>query len=398
MAMDGTQVYSTITTALADRGRVIRFAISTVQDRHGTVLDPMGMSLAWYQTNPVVIWSHCGTTDDMPAPRPEDLIGRTVGIEVAPDLITFDVEFAGEDVNPVAERVYRAVKGGFLNAVSMGFGIGATVQRDGVKVHTRTELRELSLVLVGSNPSALAVRSYITTGESHMDKNTIVELLGLDEGADREKAEAACMAYLIKTTDEPEKRAEVVKALDEFWPESAAGEAQPAAESETRAAAEGKDKDKTEDKGEDKVEVRSLATANKYLTAALAEARAAQAQEPVKSEAEKREVAVRVVQDLIQRGRIPVSMREEAIKDEMDGTLTGALKFIPEGVHSIAKGAQERASVGTKVATRSAPPAESKDPLAEKAKAIVDRAISLNSTSGSARNVSATQGKAGNLA
>lgn len=354
MGMNQAQVFSTIATPL-DRGRIVRFAISTVEDRHGTLLDPLGLDLTWYRANPVVIWSHRGSNKDMPEPRPEDLIGRTVEIKVAPDLIEFDVEFATMEINPVADRVYRMVLAGYLNAVSLGFVPCETQNQDGIKVIKQSELHELSLVLVGSNPSALAVRSYITTGENQMDKDALIKLLGLDETADREAAERACMAYLVKTEDAPEQRAAVVKALDEVWPESDKGEdlSKDKPEGEARAA------DKGEDEGKDKgdAETRSLATANKYLARALADLKAEQGQAVVKavSETERKAVAVRTVEGLIRSGRIPVSAKDEAVKDELDGVLAGALRYLPEGACTLAKGAQ-RSGAGARVQTRSAPP------------------------------------------
>lgn len=355
MGMNQAQVFSTIATPLADRERVIRFSISTVQDRHGTVLDPLGLDLNAFLANPIALWNHAGTAEDSPPPRPEDAIGRVSGIELAPDVITFDVEFAPAEVNPVADRVFRMVVAKFLNAVSLGFGILETGKRGGVEIITRSELREISMVLVGSNPSALAVRGYITTGRKVpiMDKDALIKLLGLDETADREAAERACMGYLVKTEDSPEQRAAVVKALDEVWPESDEGEAQPAAEGEARAADEGEAEGK--DKGD--AETRGLATANKYLVKALAEAKAAQGQAVVKavSETERKAVAVRTVEGLIRSGRIPASAKDEAIKDELDGVLAGALRYLPEGACTLAKGAQ-RSGAGARVQTRSAPP------------------------------------------
>lgn len=359
MGMNQAQVFSTIATPLADCERVIRFAISTVQDRHGTVLDPLGLDLNAFLANPIALWNHAGTAEDSPPPRPEDAIGRVSGIELAPDVITFDVEFAPAEVNPVADRVFRMVVAKFLNAVSLGFGILETGKRGGVEIITRSELREISMVLVGSNPSALAVRGYITTGRKVpiMDKDALIKLLGLDETADREAAVRACMGYLVKTEDSPEQRAVVVKALDEVWPESDKGEdlSKDKPEGEARAADKGEDEGEGKDKGD--AETRGLATANKYLVKALAEAKAAQGQAVVKavSETERKAVALRTVEGLIRSGRIPVSMREEAIKDELDGNLAAALRYLPEGACTLAKGAQ-RSGAGARVQTRSAPP------------------------------------------
>lgn len=192
-----------------------------------------------------------------------------------------------------------------------------------------------------------------------MDKEALIKLLGLDETADREAAERACMAYLCTTEDAPEQRAAVVKALDEAWPESDKGEELPKdkPEGEVEACAD-KPEDKPEVEGEDKAETRALRTANKYLTRALAEQKAAQGQAVVKavSETERRAVAVRTVEGLIRSGRIPAGAKDEAIKDELDGNLASALRYLPEGACTLSLGSQ-RSGAGARVSTRSAPPA-----------------------------------------
>jgi HK97 family phage prohead protease len=167
--------FATLTTevrAAADADdRTLRFIGTTAaRDRMGDEIPLSGWDFKAYRKNPVVQWAH----DYSALP-----IGKATKIEKTEigggkQGWTFDVKFAPEEANPVAEQCYKLAKGGFLNAVSVGFQSHKSKwieeededkaqrmkekpdQRPG-KVFLKKELLELSLVPVPANAEALQV-------------------------------------------------------------------------------------------------------------------------------------------------------------------------------------------------------------------------------------------------
>ena len=135
-------------------------AATRAKDRHGTVIEPGGIELRYHRQNPVFIWSHAPGRSDVTQEvcSPEVAIGRVVEYRQAREALDVCVEF---DTDPFADLCYRKVQRGFLNAVSIGavlFG-KETIELNGVEVpyFPRSELWEISLVLVGSNREALRI-------------------------------------------------------------------------------------------------------------------------------------------------------------------------------------------------------------------------------------------------
>ena len=135
-------------------------AATRAKDRHGTIIEPGGIDLRYHRQNPVFIWSHAPGRSDVTQEvcSPEVAIGRVVEYRQAREALDVCVEF---DTDPFADLCYRKVQRGFLNAVSIGavlFG-KETIELNGVKVpyFPRSELWEISLVLVGSNREALRI-------------------------------------------------------------------------------------------------------------------------------------------------------------------------------------------------------------------------------------------------
>ncbi len=137
---------------------VIDFVASTgITDRVGEIIDQAGWDLAAYRRNPVFQNSH----------HYGDII-HTLGRALSTELRTVNgvpalcqtVQFAVE-INPIAKIAYGLYKGGFLNAVSVGFrpinweygspDTGFTVR------YTQSELLEVSAVAIPANPEALAL-------------------------------------------------------------------------------------------------------------------------------------------------------------------------------------------------------------------------------------------------
>ena len=167
--------FATLTTevkaaAEAD-DRTLRFIGTTAaRDRMGDEVTLSGWDFKAFRKNPVFLWAH----DYRALP-----IGKVT--KIAKDDIgngekgwTFDVNFAPADANPVAEQCLKLARGGYLNAVSVGFQSHAskwieedeeakdkrkkeTPDKHPGKVFLKKELLELSLVPVPANAEALQV-------------------------------------------------------------------------------------------------------------------------------------------------------------------------------------------------------------------------------------------------
>ena len=142
--------------------RVIRFIASDeTADRMGDIIKVDGWELGNFVKNPVILWGHKG--HEFPIGKGVPSIGTKA--DGAPALF-MDIEFATAEQNPEAETVYQLAKGGFLNAVSVGFipkeitevaddqrlelGLGMWGQ-----LITKAELLELSVCSVPMNANAI---------------------------------------------------------------------------------------------------------------------------------------------------------------------------------------------------------------------------------------------------
>lgn len=136
----------------AQENRVIRFVGSDeTVDRDNEILTIDGWDFKSYLKNPVFLWAH--KSSELP-------IGKAVNVGIDPQgkALVFDIEFAGHDVYPFADTIYKLYKAGFLNAVSVGFmpkkmEIDPQDPKAPRKI-TEKELYELSAVPVPANPNA----------------------------------------------------------------------------------------------------------------------------------------------------------------------------------------------------------------------------------------------------
>jgi HK97 family phage prohead protease len=133
-------------------GRKVRFVFSDGSvDRMGDTLNPAGWQLDEYLKNPVVLFAH--KADQPP-------IGRASNIRVENGQLKGDVEFATKEEYEFADTIYRLVKGGWVNACSVGFQpLDHTFSKDpdrpyGVDFHKQS-LMEVSIVPVPALGSAL---------------------------------------------------------------------------------------------------------------------------------------------------------------------------------------------------------------------------------------------------
>ncbi len=135
--------------SLDESNRTIRFRITTGSvDRDRDVISPLGWKLDNYRANPIVLFSH----DYSSLP-----VARTIDIQADNSGLSAVAEFAGAEIYPFADTVYRMVKAGFLNATSVGFRpIAWTFNEDRKGVDfSETELLEFSVVAVPANAQCL---------------------------------------------------------------------------------------------------------------------------------------------------------------------------------------------------------------------------------------------------
>jgi HK97 family phage prohead protease len=151
-------------------------------DRYGEVLVASGWRLENYRKNPVVQNAH--NYGDVLF-----TIGRAVITEVRGGALYQRIEFATE-VNPVARIAYGLYKGGFLNAVSVGFVPKRWVDggpKDGFRrKYIEQELVEVSAVGIPANPNALQLG--LSAGA--VEKGDLIEVVGrLEELFEESKKE-----------------------------------------------------------------------------------------------------------------------------------------------------------------------------------------------------------------
>jgi HK97 family phage prohead protease len=127
--------------------RTIRFVFSDGSvDRAGDTINPAGWALASFKANPVALWAH-----DSGAPP----IGRVPAVWSDGTRLMGDIEFAAPEVYEFSDTVYRLVKAGYINAVSVGFlPLDYKWVGDGYAFETQ-ELLEISVVPVPCNSNAL---------------------------------------------------------------------------------------------------------------------------------------------------------------------------------------------------------------------------------------------------
>ena len=129
-------------------------------DRHGTIIEPRGIQTENFVSNPVFMWGHDAYGSGDGPPDLENVLGRVVDFNRSDEAFDVAVEWADHDRAVMARDLVRS---GFLSAVSVGFipdADGMTTRSiDGaeIPVYERTELVEVSLVPVPSNPAAVAI-------------------------------------------------------------------------------------------------------------------------------------------------------------------------------------------------------------------------------------------------
>jgi phage head maturation protease len=153
--------------AAGSSGATLDFVASTATlDRYREVIEPAGWRLDSYRKNPVFQNAH--NYGDILFTLGKALVTEVRAVRDGQALCQ-RVEFATE-VNPVARIAYGLYKGGFLNAVSVGFiplrwedggGTSGTNGTNGGpgprRRYLEQELLEVSAVAIPANPDALTL-------------------------------------------------------------------------------------------------------------------------------------------------------------------------------------------------------------------------------------------------
>lgn len=160
--------------SINEKDGTISVAVATDSsvDRDGEIVSTDGIDTKNFERNPVLLYAHDYRSDP---------IGKVIQIVKENNRMLFTPQFA-VDVSPRAKQYFDLVKGGFLNAFSIGFIPKTWEDRqnsDGSisRVFTTSELLEISLVPVPANPQALVLaRSYKSTEGKGFDEDILKDL------------------------------------------------------------------------------------------------------------------------------------------------------------------------------------------------------------------------------
>ena len=136
--------------------RTAEFVISSEKvDSYNTVFRKDGWMLDNYIKNPIVTYNHSLHSND-----PDNIIG-TSEVFFDGDLLIGRVTFEPEDVNPLAEKVFKKINAGTLKMASVGaqihdaqFGDKDKGEDPNILYFTKSELIEWSVVPAGANKDA----------------------------------------------------------------------------------------------------------------------------------------------------------------------------------------------------------------------------------------------------
>jgi len=158
------RTYSSEIRKRNEETRTLTFVASdSARDAAGTVLNQENWSLKRYEKNPIIGYQHevYGGWDGS---DPDNIIGKA-RVYVEDGQLLADITFETKDINEKAEKIYKKLLFGSLNAVSVGFlpiGKGSWGKGDEAidgsnptYYYAGQELLEISVVNIPSNPNAV---------------------------------------------------------------------------------------------------------------------------------------------------------------------------------------------------------------------------------------------------
>jgi len=140
--------------------RIAEFIISdNTKDRHNTILDVDGWHLDNYNKNGIVGYQHDVYGEDQANPDSVIGIGKA---EIRDGKLIGIVKFEPEEINPLAEKIFKKVQFGTLKATSVGFnpleqGEFRKMEDSDSEIYHygKRDLLEFSIVNIPSNPNAV---------------------------------------------------------------------------------------------------------------------------------------------------------------------------------------------------------------------------------------------------
>jgi len=142
--------------AIREESREVDFICSTeALDAHGTVIKQDGWDLSRFTRNPVVLWCHNRSVDELP-------VGHAVSFGVENNKLIATIRIATIEANPKAEHVWQSIRQKTLRGVSVGFmPLEYHWEKDAEGgdehlVFDRQVLCEISITPLPSNPEGLA--------------------------------------------------------------------------------------------------------------------------------------------------------------------------------------------------------------------------------------------------
>lgn len=199
-----------------DNREIIGVASSEVEDRDGEVIRQSGINFKnFLKTNPIMLANHDG--GDI-----RSVIGKVTDIWREGNKTLFKAQFS--KASDLANQAYEMVKEGILNTFSIGF-VAKSFDDDN-KTISESELLEISLVPIPSNPEALVMakglkendfakktvelwkEKKIETQIKQMNEDTKKEVMGILNGI---KQGADTVMDLLGTTDEMEEEKSLEK-------------------------------------------------------------------------------------------------------------------------------------------------------------------------------------------
>jgi HK97 family phage prohead protease len=149
--------------AFLEDDRTVSFVISDESvDRHNSIIKSDAWDLEPFKENPIAGWGH-EVYGGWRAPDPDNIIGGWRNLRIEDNELIGELAFEDEQTNPKAEKIYRKVKSGTLNSVSVGFlpkksHVGDPEKTkgeiEGVHYYDDVELVEVSIVPIPSNKNA----------------------------------------------------------------------------------------------------------------------------------------------------------------------------------------------------------------------------------------------------
>lgn len=172
--------YTEMEIKTAKEERTVEFIASKeIVDRDGDIVKVAGIDIKNYKKDPVVLWAH----DHRGLPVAKSI--RTW--KTRDGLLKIKPQFPEMEVYAFADTVYKLVKGGYLNTVSIGFipnyekieHVDPKKNKGASRIYNEVELLEVSIVPVPSNPEALIQSRGITKAlaDNVIDELELQELL-----------------------------------------------------------------------------------------------------------------------------------------------------------------------------------------------------------------------------